>query len=77
MNTIDNIKNRLIDKIMVTNNQQLLQAIDALFKSAQEEEVMRLDSEQIEMLMMSDEDIKHGRLVSQADLSDSDSKWMD
>lgn len=77
MKTIDIIKNRLIDRIMVTNNEQLLNAIDNIFNSTQTDDKLTLDSHQIEMLMMSENDIKQGNLISETDLRKADSKWMD
>ena len=77
MKTIDIVKNRLIDKIMVADNEQLLNAIENIFNSTQKEDKLNLDSEQIEMLLMSEDDIKLGNLVSEADLKKADSKWMD
>jgi len=76
MRTIDNIRNKLIDKIMVTDNEQLLNAIDNIFNSTQKENILNLDSSQIEMLIMSENDINHGNLVSEADINKADSKWM-
>jgi len=58
MKTIDIVKNRLIDKIMVTDNEQLLNAIENIFNSTQKEDKLNLDSYQIEMLLMSENDIK-------------------
>lgn len=77
MKTIDIVKNRLIDKIMVADNEQLLNAIENIFNSTQKEDKLNLDSEQIEMLLMSENDIKLGNLVSDTDLKKADSKWMD
>ncbi len=77
MKTIDVLRNKLIDKIMVTDNEQLLRAIDTIFNSTQTEEKLHLDSHQIEMLTMSDSDIQTGKLISETDLRNSDSKWMD
>ncbi len=48
MKTIDIVKNRLIDRIMLTNNEQLLNAIDNIFNSTQAEDKLLLDSHQIE-----------------------------
>ena len=70
-------RNRLIDKIMVTDNVQLLNAIDSIINSTQKEDLLNLDSDQIEMLLMSENDIKLGNLVSENDLNNADSKWMD
>ena len=77
MKTIDKVRNRLIDKIMVTDNEQLLNAIDSIFSSTETEDKLNLDSYQLEMLLMSENDINSGKLVSEADLRKADSKWMD
>lgn len=77
MRTIDVVKSRLIDKIMLTNNEQLLNAIESIFNSTQKEDVLNLDSDQIEMLLMSENDIKSGNLISEAELKKIDSKWME
>jgi len=76
MTTLDNIKNRLIDKILVTGNEQLLEAIENIFVSTQKEAEISLSSEQIEMLMMSELDIKNGNLVSESELDKLDKQWL-
>ncbi len=76
MATLENIKNRLIDRILATKNEKLLQAIQSIFDSTQSDETMSLTSEQIEMLLMSDQDIENGNLVSESDLEKSDSEWL-
>lgn len=76
MKTIDIVKNRLIDKIMVTNNEQFLSAIENIFNSTQINEKLTFDSHQIEMLMMSENDIQEENLISESKLKDEDSKWM-
>ena len=76
MNTLDIVKNKLIDRIMTTNNEQLLSAIDGIFESTQAEEKLSLNSYQIEMLQMSETDIEQGNLISEADLAKEDSQWM-
>jgi hypothetical protein len=70
MTTVDKIKNRLIGRILVTNDEQLLNAIDTIFNSTQSEseEILALSSHQIEMLMMSERDIEVGNIISEADL---------
>jgi len=62
---------------MVTDNVQLLIAIENIFNSTQTEENLNLNSDQIEMLLMSDNDINQGNLLSEDDLKNEDSKWMD
>lgn len=76
MNALENIKNSLIDRILATRNEQLLEAIKSIFDSTQAEEIIALSTEQIEMLSMSEDDIENGKLVSESELSKSDSKWL-
>ena len=76
MTTLDSIKNRLINKILAARNEQLLEAIENIFVSTQKEEVISLSSEQIEMLMMSEQDIKNGILVSESELDKFDTQWL-
>ncbi len=75
MKSIDAVKNRLIDKILATRNEKLLEAIETIFTSTQkEEDTAILSSEQIEMLMMSEQDIKYGKLISETELDQLDNK---
>ncbi len=76
MNALENIKNSLIDRILATRNEQLLEAIKNIFDSTQSEEIISLSTEQIEMLSMSEKDIEDGKLVSESELSKRDSKWL-
>jgi predicted GNAT family acetyltransferase len=78
MASIEILKTRLIDRILATSNQGLLEAIDSIFLTSQDtaDEVYELTSEQIEMLMMSEEDIKYGRLITQEELDKSDKEWL-
>ena len=76
MNALQNIKNSLIDRILATRNEQLLEAIKSIFDSTQSEEIISLSTEQIEMLSMSEKDIEEGKLVSESELSKRDSKWL-
>ena len=76
MKSIDAIKNRLIDRILATRNEKLLEAMESIFTSTQkEEETVSLNSEQIEMLVMSEQDIKYGKLISENEVEKLDSKW--
>jgi hypothetical protein len=61
---------------MVSENEQLLNAIEVLFSATQEKEEINLTSEQIEMLQMSEVDIKESRLISEEDLMKQDDEWM-
>jgi hypothetical protein len=75
MTHLENIKNRLIDRILVSKNEKLLSAIENIF-SVTEEEPLTYTSEQIEMLMLAEEDIKYGNVTSQEDLDKSDTEWL-
>lgn len=76
MNALENIKNSLIDQILATRNERLLEAIKNIFDSTQSEEIIGLSTEQIEMLSMSEKDIEDGKVVSESELSNRDSKWL-
>jgi hypothetical protein len=76
MTGIDSIKNNLIDRILATRNEKLLKAISNIFESTQTDNIVSLTSEQIEMLLMSDKDIKSGNIISESELNDADSKWL-
>ncbi|MGH1383293.1 hypothetical protein [Kordia sp.] len=76
MATLNEIKNKLIDQILITKNEKLLSAIENIFSATATEEKLVLDSYQVEMLLMSEKDIKEGRLISESDLEEEDSEWM-
>ena len=77
MKNIEIIKNRLIDRVLATNNEKLLKAIESIFDSTNEEERVMYSSEQIEMLQMSDMDIEKGNIVSEEELNKFDAEWQD
>ena len=76
MTTLDILRNSLIDRIIATNNEKLLSAIANIFESTQVEEKVQLSSEQIEMLIMSEKDIKSEKLISDDDLRKTDLEWL-
>jgi hypothetical protein len=76
MTALENIKNSLIDRILATKNEKLLEAIDRIFASTQTEEIISLSSEQIEMLSMSERDIEAGNFISESELNKRDSEWL-
>jgi hypothetical protein len=67
--TLENLKNTLIDRILITKNKKLLEAINSLMDSTQSDEIMSLSSEEIEMLIMSDLDIEKGNIISESELA--------
>ncbi|MEL6561498.1 MAG: hypothetical protein AAFQ94_25135 [Bacteroidota bacterium] len=77
MEKIDNIGNKLIDKILATKNVELLNAIDQIFTSTNaEEEVISLHPAQVKMLEMSEKDIENGNLLSEEELDTMDNEWL-
>jgi hypothetical protein len=62
---------------MVSRNENLLTAIEGILNSTETDEQLKLNSHQIEMLLMSEKDIKNGNLISESDLRKADSEWMD
>jgi hypothetical protein len=76
MSGLENIKNNLIDCILATKNQQLLETIKNIFDDSKSDNNVSLNSEQLEMLYMSENDIEQENLVSESNLSISDKKWL-
>lgn len=76
MTTLNSIKNDLIGHIMASKNEKLLKAINSIFNSTREAEKVPLSAEQVEMLLMSEQDIVHDRLVSAEELDKSDLEWL-
>ena len=73
---IDKIRNRIIDKLLTIDNPELLEAYNKILQSISESPLV-LSEPQIEMLKMSDEDIKSGRTISQNQIDKEDAKWLD
>ena len=76
MKGIDIIRNRLIDKILITKNQLFLEALDKMFQAVLTNDAYSLSEEQTEMLLMSEKDIKEGNIVSESDLEKFDKQWL-
>jgi hypothetical protein len=76
MTALDVIKNSLIDRILATKNEKLLNAINNIFDLTQTDEIVSLSSEQIEMLQMSEKDIENGDVVSESELNKTGSEWL-
>jgi hypothetical protein len=77
MTTVDNIRNSIIDKLLTISNKDYLKALDQLInKSSVDKDIIHLSEDQILMLNMSDDDIKHNRVFSQEELDKSDLEWL-
>lgn len=76
MENLQKLRTRLIDRIMLSDNAELLKAIEEIFEATQTGEVVNLTSEQIEMLKMSELDIQQENIISEDDLLKQDDQWM-
>jgi hypothetical protein len=76
MKAINTIKTDLIDKILIIENRELLQALETLISSATNDKSVKLSDAQKAMLQLSEEDIRYDRLTSQEDLDEEDMAWL-
>ncbi len=77
METIDKIRNGLIDKILSIKNRDFLEALYKLVSSSSSEsEIIELTKEQKTMLEMSEQDIKNGKLISQKAMEKRNREWL-
>ena len=73
MNSADNLRNSIIDKLLTISNKDYLAALYQLVeKSTAGSDVVKLSEEQMLMLEMSDKDIENGKLISQDQLDKKD-----
>lgn len=71
------IKHRIIDKVLVSDDEKLLHAIDQIMESASTKQLKTtLTNEQKKMLDMSEQDIKNGETISQSKLDEDDLAWL-
>lgn len=69
------MRNSIIDKLLTITNKDYLSALYVLVeKSSVDKDTVKLTDEQNLMLQLSDQDIKHGRLISQEQLDKEDIK---
>ncbi|SFO10027.1 hypothetical protein SAMN05421741_12030 [Paenimyroides ummariense] len=77
MDTADNIRNNIIDKLLTISNKEYLNALYKLIsKSSVENDAIQLSEDQLLMLNMSEDDIKNNRIVSQEELDKMDLEWL-
>jgi hypothetical protein len=77
METVEIIRNGLIDKILSIKNKEFLIALDKLItSSASESDMIELTKEQKMMLEMSEQDIKEGKLISQEAMDKRNLEWL-
>lgn len=75
MSTLE-IKLEIFDKLKKVEDLSLLKKIKNLLKNVGETETYQLNEYELEMLMESEEDIKHGRLHTNEDVIAEENKWL-
>ena len=76
MATIDTLRNNLIDKLLAISNKEYLLALNQLVENSTVDNPVKLSTEQILMLQLSDKDIEEGRLISHEQLDKNDLEWL-
>lgn len=77
MESVDNIRNSLIDKILSIRNKTFLEALDKLISSSKSEsEIVELLDAQKTMLEMSEKDIESGKIISQEAMEKRNLEWL-
>jgi len=74
--TIEIMKNKLVDRVLSTRNEKILIAINSIFDLENDNSPLKLTSEQIEMLWLSEKDIESGDIVSEFELDKMDEEWL-
>ncbi|HSJ66703.1 MAG TPA: hypothetical protein VK921_03465 [Anditalea sp.] len=77
MAKVDNVRNNLIDKIMLIRNEDILLALDKLISTGSfAEELVEFTEEQELMLQMSEDDILQGRTIPESSLKAKTEEWL-
>ncbi len=77
MTAADKIRNNIIDKLLTISDRDYLEALYGLVnKSGAAKNVIKLSEAQIQMLKMSEDDLKNGRLISQEEVDKVDLEWL-
>ena len=77
MENLETLRASLVQKIFSTDNLNLLEAINQIFSSTEvEEKEYKLSENQKKLLMLAEDDIKYGILVSDEELRKMDEEWM-
>lgn len=76
MENLENLRASLVQKIFSTNNLNLLEAINKIFTSTEEEKKYIFSENQKKLLLVAEEQIKYGEVVSDEELRKLDEEWM-
>jgi hypothetical protein len=77
MRTVQDIRNDIIDKVLAIQGEDILLELDHIIEAISiESEIIAITREQKEMLEMSEDDIKQGRIISQEDMVRRNLEWL-
>ena len=76
MATVDNLRDSLINKILLIRDRELLSALDKMISSSSKETKVDLTNDQIEMIQMGLEEYKNGQFINQNKLFERELKWL-
>ena len=77
MATVDIIRDSVIEKLFAITNKEYLLALSKLIDSSDmANKPIKLTASQIEMLKLSEEDIKAGRLIPHEEVVQADKEWL-
>jgi hypothetical protein len=77
MNSTDILRNNIIDELLTITDADYLEALYQLvMTSSVDNDTVTLNKSQIQMLQLSDMDIKHGKCISQLQLDKDDRQWL-
>lgn len=76
MATIDNLRDSLINKILLIRDRELLSALDKMASASSKETKVGLTNDQIEMIQMGLGEYKNGQFINQDKLFERELKWL-
>lgn len=77
MNSLTDLRNRVIEKVKLTNDEKDLVFLDDLLSKINSTEVYTYTSTEEKLLKLAEEDISYGRIISQEELDKQDEEWME
>lgn len=76
MATVDNLRESLINKILLIRDRGLLSTLDKIASDSSKETKIDLTNDQIEMIQMRLEEYKNGQFINQDKLFERELKWL-
>lgn len=76
MSSLNDLRNRVIEKVKLTKDEKDLAFLDDLLSKINSTEVYTYSSTEEQLLKLAEEDISYGRVISQEELDKQDEDWM-